>query len=388
LTTRRTFALTTAVLLVALARCGTSFAPASEVHGLRLLGMRAEPAEPRPGEAVTLEALVVDPTRDAGNAILWFGCPPSASPNANACSNQDVLQALTTEQPDAGGIPEGLQFLGTGPQVRALVPYAVFAGVDAGDPVRVTGVLAQVVAIAVAAPEPTSLDAGFALLGQVRRNEVPNVAALFRYPVSENPTPNRNPVLRAFELDGQPVPPGATVRLASPDAGLDLDVDPSSFEPYVEVTPTGPIDRTETLAASYFSSIGKLSELATLVNGPVTEAIRTGDAGPGSSGMLWSVVRDTRGGQSWLAAPLFVCDPAAPAPSARSAELDGGIVLTGNALGSVLDLQVGPAIAPALSCSDSSCTAGLPALDAGVYPITLRTRSCVDVDTRLTLTRP
>jgi hypothetical protein len=97
------------------------------------------------------------------------------------------------------------------------------------------------------------------------------------------------------------------------------------------------------------------------------------------------VVRDTRGGQSWIDAPVLVCDPAAPDPSASEVNTDGGFVVSGAQLESVVDLQVGPAIAPGLTCGSSACTAALPALDAGDYPLTLRARSCRDVVTGLSV---
>ena len=371
-----------ALVGLALVRCGTDFPPASEVTGLRVLGVRAEPAEPRPGDRVSLQALVVDPTRpDAGSAVLWFGCEPSLDARFNPCSNEGVLQALTTLQGD-GGLPPGLRFFGSGPEVMTQLPLDVFAGVDAGDPVRVRGVLGQAIVIAAAAPPPTSVDAGFALLQQVRAGSVPHVTALFRYPVSENPAPNHNPVLLGYRYRGEAVPAGGAIRLDPPDAGLAVEADPGSFEQYVEQAPTGPIDRTESLAAAFFASVGDLKENAVEVNGTVDETIGPPAPITQRSGRLWTVVRDTRGGQSWTSAPLWVCDPAAPAPTAASVSLDGGVVISGSELSQVLELQIGSAIAPGLVCTDTQCTAQLPPPDAGTAPVVLRAKNCQDIPLR------
>ena len=48
--------------LLALAACGTDFAPASQVQGFRVLGLRAEPPDLHPGDSTTLDALVVNPS--------------------------------------------------------------------------------------------------------------------------------------------------------------------------------------------------------------------------------------------------------------------------------------------------------------------------------------
>jgi hypothetical protein len=365
-----------ALAALALVRCSDDFPPASQVSGLRVLGMRAEPAEPRPGDLVSLQALVVDPSRpDAGNAVLWFGCEPSLDPRFNACSNEDVLQALTTVEGD-GGLPAGLRFLGAGDQVVTQLPADVFAGIDAGDPVRVRGVLAEAIAIAAAAPPPQSADAGFALLDQVRKGSVKHVTALFRYPVSENPEPNHNPVLLGYRYQGQPLAAGAAVRLQPSDAGISIEADPSSFEQYLEAAPAGSIDRTESLAAAFFASVGALDEGAVEVSGTVEETISPPDALSVRQGRLWTVVRDTRGGQSWISAPIWVCDPSAPSPTVDQISRDGGIELRGSELDQVLEVQVGTEIAPGLRCSDSECTAALPRTAGGDDPIEIRTKNC------------
>jgi hypothetical protein len=65
--------------------CGNDFDPPSEVRGLRVLAVRADPASGVPGERVRLEMLRADAKREAGEPeraveVAWFGgchAPPS-----------------------------------------------------------------------------------------------------------------------------------------------------------------------------------------------------------------------------------------------------------------------------------------------------------------------
>ena len=378
-----------AVLALALA-CGTDFVSASQVSSLRVLGVRAEPAEPRPGQPVTLQALVVDPTRPgADSAILWLGCAPTVDSTSSPCSNTDALLSLTSASD--GGLPAGVSLLGLGPQVVTQTPSDVF-GPDAGAVERQTGVLASAVLIAVAAPPPTTVEEANALFDRVRNKEVPNQIALFRYPVSESDAPNHNPVLDAYVVNGETLPRGATVRVSAPDASVDLSVPDTDFEPYVEHAPSGDLQRTETLAARYYATQLLVDTEAVQVRGTTVEKLSPGGVNSDEAsraGHLWTVVRDTRGGQSWIDAKTYVCNPGVPAPSAASASRDGGTVTVDGAnLASVLDLQLGDAVLKDLRCDAASCSGVLPSLDAGTYPLTLRAKSCADVQTGVEVSVP
>lgn len=381
-------------LLVGLAvfglACSTDFAPASEVSSLRVLGMRAEPAEPRPGQGLTLSALVVDPTRpDAGTAMLWLGCAPTEEAISSPCANTDALLALTSSAD--GGLPPGVALLGLGPQVVTQAPANPFPA-DAGEAERQMGVLASAVLIAAAAPPPTTAEEANRLLEQIRNDEVASQVALFRYPISESDMPNHNPVLDGFVLNGEALPRGATLGVLAPSAEVDVAVPDSDFEHYVQHAPTEDLERTETLAARYYATRVGVDVQAVQVRGTVVEKLFPGSysSDPESRfGQLWAVVRDTRGGQSWLEARTFTCDPGLPAPSASAASVDGGTVsLEGANLTSVLDVALGSAVLADLRCDAGSCTGDVPPLDAGTYPITLRAKTCTNVTTGLSAAVP
>ena len=80
-------------LLVFLVGCADEFTPASTVNKLRVLGIRSEPAELRPGEAATVSALVMDPSRPGkANTLVWFACDPDPlNLGRSACSDLGEL---------------------------------------------------------------------------------------------------------------------------------------------------------------------------------------------------------------------------------------------------------------------------------------------------------
>jgi hypothetical protein len=82
--------------LLLLVACGSSFAPVSLVTGLRLLGVRAEPPELRPGGSAELTALVADPKGGGREvSILWARCdPPGVLTDLLACQKPEYLTPL------------------------------------------------------------------------------------------------------------------------------------------------------------------------------------------------------------------------------------------------------------------------------------------------------
>ena len=62
---------------LALAGCGANgLAQAWQLDRVRILGVRATPAEPRPGDRVTFESLVYTPAETQLGGVLWFACLP------------------------------------------------------------------------------------------------------------------------------------------------------------------------------------------------------------------------------------------------------------------------------------------------------------------------
>jgi hypothetical protein len=98
-------------VMTLLSGCGSDFAPASFVKGLRLLAAKAEPPEAAPGASVQLRAYAVD-TQGRSIDIAWAACLAPPNPGMGTISSE----CLTTDM-GATLIP-----LGTGDAIMTRVP--------------------------------------------------------------------------------------------------------------------------------------------------------------------------------------------------------------------------------------------------------------------------
>ncbi|MGC3999563.1 MAG: hypothetical protein QM767_19810 [Anaeromyxobacter sp.] len=364
---RPTLPLVAAALLAA--GCMPDLDPASEVTGLRVLAVRAEPPELAPGAAgapdrATLGALVVHPAftaaPDRRATVLHVACTPvpgdpSPSPCTQLTELADPVALLALVDPSqacaapgtgaAGAITlaglEACGALGCEPVVVLRDPadatsavtlpapgYALPAGytldLPAGNAQRVLGV--QVVDLALAldagpealAPVEPAADACAALLAVAERfgaawASSEHVTALKRITVRgpDAPSPpNRNPELTGVTLDGRALPlPGQAP--ASVAAGVEagllpvLPGDPDALRE--EYVRCDAAGRPiETRREDWtFSWFATAGELQHLHTYDATEADRYTAPGEGQV-LVWAVVRDLRGGVAWRAAALEV----------------------------------------------------------------------------------
>jgi hypothetical protein len=340
-----------AAAALALAACAPDFDPASQVDGLRVLAVRAEPPEIAPapaggGEPVApdraaLTALVVRPDFAAAPArrttILYLACTPApGDPTPSPCvllaSLRDPTAALaeaaaaSCAAPPPGDAPPPAVFAGAevcdgsgapcgpavlpgdvalpSPEVALPSGYAFPPGAAE----RILGVEAAVLAFAVDAT-PAELGAGLdpacpaASVAQnlaslwAEREHVLSVKRLqIRGPEAPD-APNRNPVLAGILAGGAPLPEGAAVAPgALALAPLLPDDVASHVQVYTELDTTGaPLEaRAEEWVTSWFSTAGELEELHT--RGAEVEEWRVGPAG---AALVAAVVRDLRGGVAW-----------------------------------------------------------------------------------------
>jgi hypothetical protein len=402
-----------ALLLVG---CGEEWSPESLVEDLRVIGMRAEPAEIKPGETAALSALMLDPSRPGKlNTVLWLGCDPDPfNLGRSACSDPTALQDPSAF---AGGaqLPMGVHVIGLNNNAAFSADKNLFRALEQADPRRMSGTVGQVLSIAVAEESPLAPTAEetAALFERVKNKEVKSVISLFRIRISEAPERNHNPKISRFLVAGEPQFPGArtqlfpgeqvTVEVQAPDcAGQDAGCQ-SSFEPYVEQTPTGDEARIERINSSWYSTAGRFS-VNRVALGSEVKAVFTA---PGSAefpkdpvperrtGSFLFVLRDSRGGQDWAQAPFFVCDSALPAPAVsavRSPAARGSPVgVEGKELASLLDVVVGGIALEKGSVNPltGNWEALVPAsLAAGTYPVRVHGKDCSRVDTAFTLTVP
>lgn len=400
------------VLAGALLACGETFQPSTVVDGFRVLGIRAQPAEVKPGETTEVSALVVDPSDPTRrNTMLWIACDPDPFDlGRSACSelSQFADPSSLVQSTDGGtpSFPPGMNVIGFGERAFYTPSPDLFSQLDAGDPRRTSGTLAQVLLLAVAeevspAAPREELDA---LLERVRTGEVPSITAIFRIRVSDAPTPNQNPEIGPLFVDGRPIPEGAHVTFRPTDQMLMRFTAPeASMEKFSVLLPEGVVEeRTERFIASPYTTGGRFNLTRLAVNEPV-ETVFTAPGGrdddpvpePGR-GRLWFVYRDTRGGQAWREHRLHACEALGAPPEVvevRTAPLDQGTRVTfeGKQLDRILDGFIGERALrdAAFSKVTGHFTGTLPEpLPAGTYEVRVRARDCVEYDTGHRLAAP
>lgn len=256
--------------------------PDWSVNRPRLLAVAAEPPEAAPGEAVTFSSLVADPRGEIALQV-WTVCPPEAADDQGCSLDFSAIGDDPT--------PEELAALGVIAIQPPMTPTWT-PGPELLDGVedRAEGVYAtvQVAAFPASALDDTSnvdfstVEVGFK-----------------RLVVSEALTPNTNPRVSAFQVDGQDIPDGAVVEV---DAGeryvLTVVVDPTSVESYVYVGIDDlPEDRVEDPYTTWYASGGTLGQSLTLH--PTHDVDWYAPDEPGIEGSWWAVIRDRRGGLVW-----------------------------------------------------------------------------------------
>ena len=263
------------------------------IDRLRILGVAAEPAEPRPGETVQFRSLVVAPDEPVG-AVLWLACV-NGDDSSNGCAADtsifsDVLaDGAVSADEQAALAAAGL--IGVEPFLSP--SWTIPADALDALPVetRAEGFTAFVNITAV----PGSLDP--AAVSEIDPDEVE--LAFKRLPISENPQPNLNPDLLHVEVDGAVVEEGGTFEV---DAGDTVEIEPllgdGSVESYPYLTSEGSTEtRTESPWTEWYAEDGEFSQTTSLYPELAREWTAPSDAG---EVRLWMVVRDRRGGMDWM----------------------------------------------------------------------------------------
>jgi hypothetical protein len=126
----RRFALLTLPMVAS--ACGSDLPSPSVIEKLRVLAVRAEPPEPEPSESVTLSALVVEPLVrqvDGGPTLptswLWLACtPPAGASSTKPCglSAERPLGSDGALPPPCDGTPRTLCTIGESPE-PTLTPW-------------------------------------------------------------------------------------------------------------------------------------------------------------------------------------------------------------------------------------------------------------------------
>lgn len=276
-------------MFLLLACTADELAQAWEIDRLRVLAVAAEPAEPRPGDHVTFTSLVVSP--DPVAAVVWTVCADPESDEFGCASGIDT-SALSGD-PESFDVEdfEAAGGIGVEPYFAPEwdVPAELLDSLDAA--ARLEGVTSLINLIAI--PEGEDLD------------ESDLEIAFKRVPVSLAPTPNRNPSLTGFRIDGYEIPVGAVASIA---AGQTYEIEPilaeDAVETYTYRNKSGEDEeREEEPYLSWYLVEGTFDQANSLY--PHLSVNYTAPSEPAAeSGDLWVVIRDRRGGMGWYHQPI------------------------------------------------------------------------------------
>lgn len=269
------------LLLPLLSGCTTqALSPSWLLDRTRILGVRAEPAEARPGDVVSLASLTYDPDQDL--LVVWAGC---------------VLEVSN----DYGCLPDESGFLGAEPifPPTLSVPTDILDDLDAA--ARENG--KNYILTLSALPGDTDLSNP----DQLSEDDILEIGYK-RLPVSESALPNHNPTITSLMVDGDvPVEPGDTLVV---QRGQTYDIEPilsdDSVEAYTYVDSDGVAeDRFEEPYFTNYATDGQMVEPFTLY--PYSAFSWTAPVDPVSADLTIIVVaRDRRGGMGWFTLPVLM----------------------------------------------------------------------------------
>lgn len=265
--------------------------PSTLVDRTRLLGIQAEPPEIRPGESSQILSLLIDPSSEIG-LTLWVACE-SAMATTFGCvldiSSLDFENATQEELEESGVIG-----------VQPFFEPTYSAPMDALDHLepeeRGEGDYAIVQAFAFPEDIQTNDDFDF--------NEIES--GFKRVVISEAETPNQNPTLSQWALDGIPLDPDDLVAVAPGSTHtFAVTLGEGAIEEYTYVNADNIVEiRKEEPYVNWYTSSGTIGSPVSL--DPFLESAWTAPDTPGVTGTLWAVVRDRRGGLNWSSQPFSV----------------------------------------------------------------------------------
>jgi len=287
------------VILLALLGCQSiDLAEEWDLDRLRLLAVRAEPAEPRPGDAVTFTSLAYVPGGAPWSAI-WFACVAGSelgcSFDASVLDGLEDFDSLTPEeQAELFATLAAAGLIGVEPGLPPawVVPEDALAGLTEAETLEGTSATVQVT-----------------LTTATAEDEGDTELVLRRIPISLAPTPNQNPDIAAFEVDGNPLEAGQTLRV---DTGRTYDLRATiagELEEYTYVTTEGVEEtRTEELEWRWYTDLGTLGGGVPSFEEeePTSGTVTWNTPNEAGAGVVHAVVLDGRGGMAWWSVAVTV----------------------------------------------------------------------------------
>jgi hypothetical protein len=276
--------------------CGdTGLAQSWQLDRLRVLGVQAEPAEPRPGDVVRFTSLVYVPKGTSLAGTVWFACLPSGSDEFGCEVDTSVLEALQgdlsdlTPEEQAELYQQAVEagFVGFEPLLPPIwiAPDDALDGLTEAEQEEGLSAIINITAL----PEGEDVD------------ETDLELAYKRVPVSLATTPNHNPAIDSLdvELGGALVASHAAPFVAK--RGETYTLRPTlavdSLETYTFINNEGETEeREEQPYFTWYTEGGSFDQDFSLY--PHVDVDWTAPDKP-FSGVIVTVVRDRRGGMAW-----------------------------------------------------------------------------------------
>jgi hypothetical protein len=344
-------------ILAAIGACGGEpFDPASKVDSVRLFVVRADKPYAKPGEMVTLEALLTDARRDKPRTAklywipilclnpkddLYYLCfaPPGAGASQAGNTRLIPLGPLADAGTDAGGgagaggnplasIPTGVDlapFLPQGSTFTFRMPEDALQEREGSAPYGL-GVVFNVLCAGRVELAPRDPEGGPQQVPVLCTDEdgvklppsdyVIGISRVYAW----GDRVNTNPVIEKVTFEGADVDPakGITFEKCTTEKEadckehkIDVRVSDSSWEANpADVTREGE-QLHEQIWVDYYSDIGRFDDGARLLfetrTGRVGESdVKFRAAKQVVDGTMWAVVHDNRGGAAWIIIPLHV----------------------------------------------------------------------------------
>lgn len=262
-----------------------------QLDRLRVLGVRSEPAEPQPGEAVTFSSLVYSPD-GAAVPTIWFACLPEAASDFGCDIDPALLESLEALDPETMS-PE---------ELAALYEQLVAAGLIGVEPLFPPSWTAPETALD-GLDEITAREGVSALITvQAAPEDATDVddveLAYKRMPISLAETPNHNPDFSSWTVGGQSFADGASVNVGVGDTiSIAAVLADDAVEDYLYVNEDGESEeRTEEPYFTWYASDGSFDDTTTLY--PINAVLFLAPETAGTTTVMVTV-RDRRGGMGW-----------------------------------------------------------------------------------------
>ena len=264
---------------------------ASIVDRLRVLAVKAEPPEARPGELVTLEGLIVDPNLDSP-LVIWLACESDDDSGTGLGCAIDFNAVLSSTSNFEELVEAGVIGMEPGFSPSYTPPEDLLDNLAEEDRAEGLYLTIQVTAI------PSNLLT--ASSDQTEEFDFNAIEIAYkRLIVSEADTPNENPEITGFMVNGQTIAPGQVAEIeADTTTSLEPIFSSDSVQTYEYTTRDGVVEtREEEPYLTWYTSAGSYFSPYSIY--PFFETKWFQSETTDTEGSWWVVVRDRRGGMTW-----------------------------------------------------------------------------------------